>query len=66
MTRYVQDLGFGKVIIHNTLMPGETEHAEACPQCRGYRLESSWCQNCNGSGVVMVKDKKDSTQCPTP
>lgn len=59
--RRVVDLGFGKVVVHNILTRGETEHAEACPMCRGYRLESSWCHHCNGSGIVIVKDNKGDT-----
>lgn len=25
---------------------------KTCPRCRGYRLESQWCQVCGGSGYV--------------
>lgn len=28
---------------------------EACPYCRGYRLEASWCHVCKGHGVMAVR-----------
>lgn len=26
-----------------------------CPVCRGYRLDSQWCDHCNKSGIVKVE-----------
>jgi len=26
----------------------------SCPCCRGYALESSWCDHCNRTGVIAV------------
>lgn len=25
-----------------------------CPKCRGYAVESSWCDHCNRTGTVAV------------
>lgn len=37
----------------------EGSHYEVCPACRGYRLEASWCDFCQRTGMVLVKDKQD-------
>jgi hypothetical protein len=32
---------------------------ESCPECRGYRLESSWCDECGGLGYVTKRDSRN-------
>lgn len=30
-----------------------------CTYCRGYNLESSWCDYCNKTGIAVTKDAAD-------
>jgi hypothetical protein len=38
----------------STLFGYSQQTMRACPSCRGYGLESQWCDHCKRAGIVLV------------